>query len=102
MNTPGLECKGATEFVVFVTCRALGEGSAPQFERRLPVSDAWTTASVELAGLSDVTPAGATPTGLAACLAAADSFGFRADASSEVDSGGCDSGTLWLDDIGFL
>jgi hypothetical protein len=102
MITPGLECKGATEFVVFVTCRALGEGTVPQFEHALPVSEAWALASIELAALEEVTPGGASPTNLKACLAAADSFGFRADASVDVDSGGCDSGTIWVDDIGFL
>src|SRR5690606_26836979 len=31
MNTPGLECRGASEFVVFVTCRVLGDGVVPQY-----------------------------------------------------------------------
>ncbi|HTV20065.1 MAG TPA: serine/threonine-protein kinase [Polyangiaceae bacterium] len=101
VNTPGLECKGAKEFVVFVTCRALGEGFVPQFERTLPVSDVWTIASVELLGLTEATRGGSSPTNLSACLAATDSFGFRADASSDADTGGCDSGKLWFDDIGF-
>jgi hypothetical protein len=100
-NPPGLECRGATEFVVFVTCRALGEGFVPQFERRVPVSDAWVDASVELGGLAEASHGSPNPTNLQACLSAADSFGFRADAPAEVDSGGCDSGVLWLDDIGF-
>jgi len=102
MITPGLECKGATEFVVFVTCRALGDGYVPQFERTLPVSEAWAMASVELAQLTEATPGGAPPTHREACLSAVDSFGFRADASIHVDSGGCDSGMLWIDDIGLL
>jgi serine/threonine protein kinase len=98
---PGLECRGAAEFVVFVTCRSLADGAVPQFEYQLPVSEAWGVASVPLDGLQEL--AGASPpTNRKACLAAADSFGFRADAASDVDSGGCDSGTLWIDDIQFL
>lgn len=99
---PGLECRGAAEFVVFVTCRSLAGDAVPQFEYRLPMSDGWTLANVELDALQEAAGGGSPHTDLKACLAAADSFGFRADAASEVDSGGCDSGTLWIDDIGFL
>jgi serine/threonine protein kinase len=102
MVPPGLECRGATEFVVFVTCRSLPDAVVPQFEYRLPVSNVWAIASVELGALKEDTAGGASSTDLEACLAAADSFGFRVDAASEVDRGGCDSGTLWIDDIGFL
>jgi len=98
---PGLECRGAAEFVVFVTCRSLAGDAVAQLEYRLRVSDAWALASVPLDGLQE--PDGASPlTNRRACLAAADSFGFRADAASDVDSGGCDSGTLWIDNIKFL
>jgi serine/threonine-protein kinase len=102
MLTPGLECRGATEFVVFVTCRSPAGGAVPQFEYRLPVSEAWAIANIELRSFQEATAGGSAPTRLSACLAAADSLGFRADAASDVDSGGCDSGTLWIDDIGFL
>jgi eukaryotic-like serine/threonine-protein kinase len=99
---PGLECRGAADFVVFVTCRSLAEDAVPQLEYRVPVSDAWAVASIELGALQDAAAGSSPPTDPKACLAAADSFGFRADAASGVDSGGCDSGTLWIDDIGFL
>jgi serine/threonine protein kinase len=97
---PGLECRGAAEFVVFVTCRSLADDALPRFEYRLPVSDEWASASIELDTLRGAV--GSSPTNLKACLAATDSLGFRADAASDVDSGGCDSGTLWIDDIRFL
>lgn len=102
MNPPGLECRGAAEFVVFVTCRSLGDGVVPQFEHVLPVSQAWALARVELGALKEATADGSLSTNLSACLAAADSFGFRADASLDGDRAGCDSGVLWVDDIGFL
>jgi hypothetical protein len=101
MNTPGLECKGVSEFVVFITCRALGQERAPQFELPIPVSDAWTSVSVDLRDLREVGGPLPRATNLKACLAATDSFGFRADATLAMESDGCDSGRLWLDDIAF-
>jgi eukaryotic-like serine/threonine-protein kinase len=100
MNTPGLECKGVTEFVVFVTCRSLGQDRAPQFELPVSVSEVWTSTSIDLRDLREVGGPLPRATNLKACLAATDSLGFRADAPLAKESDGCDSGRLWLDDIG--
>jgi hypothetical protein len=102
MVPPEFECRGATEFVVFVTCRSVPEAAVPQFEYRLPVSNVWAIASIELDALKEDSAGASSGTSSRACLAAADSFGFRADAASDAGRGGCDSGTLWIDDIGFL
>jgi serine/threonine-protein kinase len=101
MVTPGLECKGVAEFVVFLTCRSLGQDRAPQFELSIPMSEAWTSESIDLRDLREVGGPLARATNLKACLAATDSFGFRADATLAMESDGCDSGRLWLDDITF-
>jgi hypothetical protein len=101
MNTPGLECKGVSEFVVFITCRALGQERAPQFELPIPVSETWTNVSIDLRDLREVGGPLPRATNLKACLAATDSLGFRADATLATESDGCDSGRLWLDDIAF-
>jgi hypothetical protein len=99
MNTPGLECKGVSEFVVFVTCRSLGQDRTPQFELAVPVSEVWARASIDLRDLREVGGPLPRATNLKACLAATDSLGFRADAPLAKESDGCDSGRLWLDDI---
>ncbi len=100
MTTAGFECEGARQFVVFLTCSSLAEERVPQFELVVPASEAWTTASVELPHLQEAGVPLGQVTGLDACLAAVDSFGFRADASSD-EQRDCDGGVLWLDDIAF-
>jgi eukaryotic-like serine/threonine-protein kinase len=100
MNTPGLECKGVPEFVVFLTCRSLAQDHTPQFELSIPMSDTWASTSIDLRDFREVGPL-SRATNLKACLAATDSFGFRADATLALESDGCDSGRLWLDDITF-
>lgn len=100
MVTPGLECRGASSFVVFVTCRSLGQDRAPNFELAVPVSMDWSTTSLDLHDLRETGGPLARATNLKACLAATDSFGFRVDATA-AETGSCDSGTLWLDDISF-
>jgi serine/threonine protein kinase len=102
MNTPGLECSGVSEFAVFVTCRSLAQDRAPQFEVAVPVSnESWSSASIDLRDLREVGGPLPRATNLKACLAAADSFGFRADAALMSGGDGCDSGRLWIDDIMF-
>jgi hypothetical protein len=101
MITPGLECRSASSFVVFATCRSLGQERAPIFELSIPVSTDWATTSVDLYDLREMGGPLAHATNLKACLAATDSFGFRADATDAAETGSCDSGTLWLDDIRF-
>jgi eukaryotic-like serine/threonine-protein kinase len=101
MVTPGLDCQSASSFVVFVTCRSLGEERAPIFELSIPVSTDWATTSVDLYDLREMGGPLEHATNLKACLAVTDSFGFRADATEAAEPGSCDSGTLWLDDISF-
>jgi eukaryotic-like serine/threonine-protein kinase len=98
MTTPGFECKTAGEFVVFVTCRSLAE--EPELELAVSVSADWSTASVKLSDLKEVGGSSSPATEREACLAAVDSFGFRADASDGQESD-CHGGVLWLDDIIF-
>jgi hypothetical protein len=100
MNTPGLSCNTPTSFVVFVTCRPLAVDHTPQFELPLPVAEDWADASVELADLTEVGPI-TQATNLKACLGSVDSLGFRADVLDAASTDGCDSGTLWIDDVGF-
>lgn len=99
MSTPGLECQRTSEFVVFVTCRALGQDRVPQFEHSVAISEAWAVASVDLGALHEVGAPVSGETNPRACLAAVDSVGFRADVSPNTEAGGCDSGVLWVDDI---
>jgi hypothetical protein len=101
MSTPGLECQRAAEFVIFVTCRSLGQERAPQFELPVKMSESWAVSSIDLRDLREVGVTLPRATNLRACLTAADSFGFRADASPDTETGGCDSGLLWVDDITF-
>jgi serine/threonine protein kinase len=101
MVTPGLECRGASAFVLFATCRSLGQERAPIFELSIPVSLEWSTTTIDLYDLREVGGPLAHATNLKACLSAIDSFGFRADATDAAETGSCDSGTLWLDDISF-
>src|SRR5690606_38099308 len=69
LSPPGRDCRGATEFVVFVTCGALGQEGVPQFELSLPTSEAWAAAEVDLRDLNQVGGALPHPTNLKACLA---------------------------------
>jgi eukaryotic-like serine/threonine-protein kinase len=101
MSTPGLECQGTSEFVVFLTCRALGQERVPQFEHSVSSSESWALVSIDLRDLREVGAALPRATNLKACLGAVDSFGFRADVSPNTETGGCDSGMLWVDDITF-
>jgi protein kinase-like protein len=100
MQTPGLECETPSELVVFMTCHPRGPDEGVAIEQRVPVSQAWAVATLELSRFRAV-DGRASPPSIDACLGAVDSFGFRADVSGQLESGGCDSGRLWLDEIRF-
>jgi protein kinase-like protein len=100
MQTPGLECETPSELVVFMTCRLPGHDESWAFEQRVPASQAWALAALGLADFKAAEGRESPPLS-EACLSAVDSFGFRADASRQIETGGCDSGTLWVDEIRF-
>jgi serine/threonine protein kinase len=96
MLTPGLECESPSQFVVFLTCRAHGHDESSALQQRVPVSSTWALAGLELAEFHSADGRAQSDAG---CLGAVDSLGFRADASRQIESGGCDSGMLWIDDV---
>jgi hypothetical protein len=100
MLTPGLECETPSELVVFMTCRLRGHDESSAVEQRVSVSSTWAVAALGLADFRAL-EGGASTSATDGCLGAVDSFGFRADASRQTESGGCDSGTLWIDEIRF-
>lgn len=98
LPAPGRECTGPAELVVFVTCRPAAGRPPVELVHRLPASPEWARAVLPLEELAEqrAAPAAAGPQ---QCLQAAESIGVRAGVAARVD-GGCDSGTLWLDDLG--
>lgn len=98
LRAPGLECRSPGTFAAFVSCRPSSAQAARSLELEVPISEAWTSASLKLAELR--LPGGAVPDGgeRVACLSAVDGLGFRVDETAPGSSG-CDGGTLGIDDV---
>jgi hypothetical protein len=98
LRAPGLECKSPGRFVAFVSCRPASDGAARRLELEVPMSEAWSSASLKLSDLR--WPDGSAPSEgeRFACLSALDGLGFRVDQGAAAASG-CDGGTLGIDDI---
>lgn len=98
LRAPGLECSSPDTFVAFVSCRSASAPAAQRLEIELPVSGAWSSATLNLGELR--LPGGVVPDGSerVACLSAIDGLGFRVDEAAPKSSG-CDGGTLAIDDV---
>jgi protein kinase-like protein len=97
LRAPGLTCQSPATLVAFVSCRP-GPDAALQLELEVPISEAWSSASVKLGELR--LPGGAAPSASErfACLSAVDGLGFRVD-ETVPESSACDGGTLGIDDV---